>query len=115
MDSGRRSGSVASGRITRTVGMAGTALFLVFLVFLGLPGLARGNTCNGLLTIDYVGGPAFPFPGDVVRVRLTLGTGSINGGTKLVMTKVRFSLDCDDNFALTLPCTDEGSIIEYEG
>src|ERR1044071_4965591 len=55
------------------------------------------NSCNGLLTIDYVSGPNFAVPGDVVRVKLSLGTGSIQGGTKLTVNRVRFELDCDDN------------------
>jgi len=73
------------------------------------------NTCNGLITIDYVGGPDFALPGDVVRVKLTLGTGSIQGGTKLNVNRLRFDLDCDSNFTLGIPCTDEGMIAEYEG
>src|SRR5881296_2397424 len=73
------------------------------------------NTCNGLITIDYVSGPDFALPGDVVRVKLTLGTGSIQGGTKLNVNRLRFDLDCDSNFTLGIPCTDEGSKVEYEG
>ncbi|TMA50288.1 MAG: hypothetical protein E6J83_00555, partial [Deltaproteobacteria bacterium] len=81
----------------------------------GAPSIAAAKTCNGLLTIDYVMGPNFPRPGDVVRVRLTLGTGSIQGGTKLTVNRLRFDLDCDSNFTLGIPCTDEGAIVEYEG
>src|SRR5947208_1638706 len=81
----------------------------------GAPSIAAAKTCNGLLTIDYVMGPNFPRPGDVVRVRLTLGTGSIQGGTKLTVNRLRFDLDCNSNFALGIPCTDEGAIVEYEG
>src|SRR5213594_2362286 len=80
------------------------------------PAVVRAaNTCNGLITIDYVGGPQFAKPGDVVRVQLTLGTGSIQNGTKLTVNRLRFDLDCDSNFTLGIPCTDEGAIIEYEG
>src|SRR5439155_2141270 len=82
----------------------------------GAPSIAvAARTCNGLLTIDYVAGPNFAIPGDVVRVRLTLGTGSIQGGTKLTVNRLRFDLDCNSNFTLGIPCTDEGPIIEYEG
>jgi len=66
----------------------------------GVPSIAAAKTCNGLLTIDYVAGPNFPRPGDVVRVRLTLGTGSIQGGTKLTVNRLRFDLDCNSNFTL---------------
>src|SRR5947209_19990145 len=80
------------------------------------PGLAHAvNTCNGLITIDYVPGPDFALPGDVVRVKLTLGTGSITGGTKLNVNRLRFDLDCDSSMTLGIPCTDEGLKVEYEG
>ena len=59
----------------------------------GVPSIAAAKTCNGLLTIDYVAGPNFPRPGDVVRVRLTLGTGSIQGGTKLTVNRLTYALD----------------------
>ena len=89
---------------------------LALAVAAAAPGVARAvNTCNGLIMIDYVTGPNFVIPGDVVRVRLTLGTGSIQGGTKLTVNRVRFDLDCDSGFPLVTPCTDEGMIIEYEG
>ncbi len=76
---------------------------------------AQAQTCNGLTTIDYVSGPNFAVPGDVLRVRITLGTGSINGGTQLTIQRLKFELDCNSNFALGLPCTDEGAMVEYEG
>src|SRR5438128_9008144 len=76
------------------------------------PAVAHGATCNGLFTIDYVAGPIFVLPGDAVRVRLTLGTGSIQGGTQLTVNRLRFSLDCNSDFGLGIPCTDEGSIVE---
>src|SRR5437667_12586018 len=80
------------------------------------PGVARAvNTCNGLITIDYVGGPDFALPGDTVRVKLTLGTGSITGGSKLNVNRLRFDLDCDSGMTLGIPCTDEGMKVEYEG
>jgi hypothetical protein len=82
-----------------------------------LPSLVWGQaqTCNGLVTIDYVTGSNFAVPGDTLRVRLTLGTASINGGTQLTIQRLKFDLDCNSNFALGLPCTDEGSFVEYEG
>jgi hypothetical protein len=53
----------------------------------------QANTCNGIVTIDYVTGFNFAVPGDILRVRLTLGTGSINGGTQLTINRLRFQLD----------------------
>src|SRR5947199_2498355 len=89
---------------------------LAIAVSAAAPGVAHAvNTCNGLITIDYVAGPDFALPGDVVRVKLTLGTGSIQGGTKLNVNRLRFDLDCNSNFTLGIPCTDEGMIVEYEG
>jgi hypothetical protein len=108
-----RIGSTAAGTITGRVGLLGLALFLATIA---LPSAAGAvNTCNGLFTIDYVAGPAFALPGDTLRVRLTFGTASISGGTMLNLNRVRFDLDCNDNFALGVPCTDEGLQVEYEG
>jgi hypothetical protein len=72
-------------------------------------------TCNGLVTVDYVSGPNFAVVGDTLRVKLSLGTGSITGGTHVTIQKLRMDLDCNDNFPLALPCTDEGLMVEYEG
>src|SRR5207249_11901753 len=99
---------------------AGASILLLGLLAVAVSATATGvahavNTCNGLLTIDYGGGPDFALPGDVVRVKLTLGTGSIQGGTKLTVNRLRFDLDCNSNFTLGVPCTDEGMIVEYEG
>src|SRR5262245_20381841 len=81
-----------------------------------VPGTASGQaTCNGLTTIDYVSGPNFAVPGDVLRVQLSLGTGSINLGTQLTIQRLRFDLDCNSNFPLSFPCTDEGAFVQYEG
>src|SRR5437899_1746598 len=90
--------------VSMIVGVAGLA-----------PAVAHGATCNGLFTIDYVGGPNFALPGDTMRVRLTLGTGSIQNGTELRVNRLRFYLDCNSDLGLAVPCTDEGSIVEYEG
>jgi len=81
-----------------------------------LPIAAWANdTCNGFINIDYVGAPPVTPIGDVTRVRATLGTGSIQGGTKLTINSMQFNLDCNANFPLTPPCTDEGAIVQYEG
>ena len=73
------------------------------------------NTCGGFLSVDYSAAHEFSLPGDVVRVRLTFGAGSINGGTKLTVNRVRFDLDCDSTAPLGIGCTDEGAVIGYEG
>jgi hypothetical protein len=67
-------------------------------------------TCNGLLLIEYVS-----HVDNTVRVRVTLGTGDILGGTELTVEELQFELDCDSSFPLVPPCTDEGPVVEYEG
>jgi hypothetical protein len=100
-----------SGKVLST--LVGIGLFVASMA---LPRTAAAtNTCNGQFAIDYVAGPAFAIPGDVLRVRLTIGTASIQGGTQMTINRVRFDLDCNDNFALGVPCTDEGAQVEYEG
>src|SRR5262249_29255153 len=41
------------------------------------------DTCNGFINIDYVNGLPVNNIGDTVDVKITFGTGSIQGGTKL--------------------------------
>jgi hypothetical protein len=80
-----------------------------------LPPAARAaNTCNGFINIDYIGAPPVTPIGDTVRMRLSFGTGSILGGTKLTIESFQLNLDCNDNFPLTPPCTDEGAIVQFE-
>src|SRR5262245_59040278 len=114
---GVRMNSITTSRHSMIVaGRATRALVALGFLLACAPSTARAaNTCNGLLTIDYVGGPDFAIPGDIIRVRLTLGSGSIQGGTKLNINRLRFDLDCNANFALGLPCTDETMKVEYEG
>ena len=82
-----------------------------------LPRAASAAECNGFVQLTYPGfvGPAHV--GDTVRVRLTMFTGSITGGTlnQLTMRRIRFDLDCSEDFAVGLTCTDDGSVIQYEG
>ncbi len=98
--------------MTRLLGTGVLALALAA----QLPTAALANdTCNGFINFDYVGAPPVTPIGDVVRVRATLGTGSIQGGTKLTINSMQFNLDCNANFPLSPPCTDEGAIVQYEG
>ena len=96
---------------TRFVGLVLVALAIA------LPSPARAvNTCNSLFTIDYVPpGPQYAQTGDTLHVRLTLGAGSVQGGTAVTYHRVRFNLDCNSTFPLVLPCTDEGAIVQYQG
>jgi hypothetical protein len=84
---------------------------------LALPGGAHAqNSCNGFVSIAYgPSTPPFSDIGQVVTVRLTLGTGQIQGGSTMTVHNLRFELDCDSDFALGLNCTDDGAVIEYQG
>ena len=80
-----------------------------------LPGGAwADDTCNGFINIDYVGAPPVTNIGDTVRMKISFGTGSILGGSKLNIQSFQLNLDCNANFPLTPPCTDEGAIVQFE-
>jgi hypothetical protein len=75
--------------------------------------------CNGFIQIEYVSGANFPDINDVVRVRLTLGSGVITGATTPTFTlnRVRFDLACAVPPAPgAVPCTpDLGTPMAYNG
>jgi hypothetical protein len=87
-----------------------------FAVILAATSPARAqSTCNAFISIAYVSGPAFAVQNDIVRIRLTLGSGPIQGGTKGSINRVRFDLDCSADGPLGTGCTDDGAVIEYRG
>jgi hypothetical protein len=89
---------------------------LTIAALLALPGMARAqNTCNAFISFAYVAGQPFSKINDVVRVQLSLSTGTIQGGTKLNVNRLRFELDCDVDNPLGINCTDDGAVIQYEG
>jgi hypothetical protein len=92
---------------------------LVGLALLGVIGGARAwavdDTCNGLLDITYPGAPAVSQVGDVIAVKVSLGAGSVLGGTELKLTSLAFDLDCNPLDPLTPPCTDDGPVVSYLG
>ncbi len=104
-------------KVFRSGAMTAAVSFLMVLAAMAVaPRDAQAlNTCNAFLTIDYLSGPTFALPGDVYRVSLGVGTGSITGGTQMMINRVRFALDCSTAGSLGIPCTDDGSLIEYEG
>src|SRR6187402_2976696 len=79
------------------------------------PPAHAANTCNAFISIGYVTTQNFHDIGDQLRVVLTIGTGSINGGTQATVNRVRFELDCEAPFPLGLGCMDDGTIIKYLG
>src|SRR5215470_3871248 len=76
---------------------------------------AAQNTCEALLSISV--SPATPMAiGNTRTITLTLGAGTpIIGGTKVTINQVRYDLDCDATFPLTVPCADQGNIMNYQG
>src|SRR5579862_2821726 len=106
---------------TRTVP---TLLVLQLAVLLSIvattaPSPARANSCNGFVFMDLITGTPFLVPGTAPSnegtVMLSLGTGSMVGASQMTINRVRYELDCNANFPVGIPCTDQGDIFSYEG
>jgi len=96
----------------------------VFSLVVGLPsGALALNSCNGVVQFSYLSGKNYPQPvppgtdsDDLLTVQLTLGTGTIQGGTVLNLHQVNFDLDClTGTNGGTTSCTDDGAVIQYGG
>src|SRR5713101_1320994 len=90
------------------------------LVFVGLTAalptaVEAISSCHVFTAIDYVAGPTFGLQGDTYKVKVSLFTGAISGGTKVTVNRVRFNLDCTDATLGLINCTDLGAIISYTG
>ena len=93
-----------------------TALAVALLATTAARALAQpANGCTMQLGLDYVAAQSVAAPGDVVRTRLTLGTGAIQGGTTLTVQALRFFLQCKANGSRLLPCTQDGAVVAYGG
>ncbi len=93
-----------------------TVAFLLLAASALLPTTARAaSTCNTFISLDYPTAAQFTILDEIVRIRLVLGSGSINGGTEVDIKRVRFELDCNADDPLALNCTDDGAVIEYQG
>src|SRR5579862_5642942 len=81
------------------------------------------NSCNGVVQFSYTAGKNFPQPvppgtdsDDLLTVQLTLGAGTIQGGTVLNLHQVNFDLDClTGTNGGTSSCSDDGAVIAYGG
>src|SRR5882724_5913952 len=114
-----RTGRCTRCRLTRALPTPlrylGLALVLLGLTAALPTAVEAVNTCNTFAAIDYTAGPNFGLQGDTYTVKLSLFTGSITGGTKVTVNRVRFNLDCTDGTAGQLNCTDLGASISYTG
>jgi hypothetical protein len=91
---------------------------LAVALFAAMPGWSLGDvgeTCQIQLSLDYLAGKTEAVPGDLVRTRITLGTGAIQGGTTLTVEVLRYFLQCDADASRLLPCDQDGAIVAYGG
>src|SRR5437867_1659229 len=89
----------AGGVVVASVSLA----LLIFATAIVLPTTAEAvNSCNGALQLNYVSPtPSFPDIGSLVKIELTIGAGTITGGTTLTVTAVRHDLACKQAGSLT--------------
>ena len=87
------------------------------------------DTCNAADEVSYPTAPAFSAVGDTLRVRITLGAGSIsssdptscgfpgNPACNVTINKVRFELACSQDSGLGIPCTTDDAtlVVRYLG
>jgi hypothetical protein len=76
------------------------------------------DECNGFINISYPGSPPGPQNvGDILRVQIDLGTGTITGGplNTLSMFSFGFDLSCADPPGPTPNCLTEGPVATYLG
>ena len=68
-----------------------TTAFLLVVACALLPTAARAaSTCNTFISFDYPTAAPFTVVDEIVRIRLTLGSGPINGGTEVNVNRMRF-------------------------
>ena len=71
-------------------------------------------SCRGRSQLSYTLAPSSSSVGDVIQVGIRLGAGSIDGGTALAVSRVRFNLDCDSS-NVGIDCHDDGPVVSYQG
>ena len=96
--------------------LARTCLYILAITIALVPvaAFAQVRSCNGAIELNYPIGNNFAIPGDVYRIDVHLGAGTIAGGDTLTVNRLRFELDCT-NPTLGIPCTDEGALVSYSG
>ena len=73
-------------------GGAVAAFFCAVLALSASPAFPQVFSCNGLVNLDYPDAPACVPIGDVLTVKITIGTGAIQGGTELTIDRLRFDM-----------------------
>jgi hypothetical protein len=96
-------------RFLSLLGLASMALSTI------LPSVAAAqfSTCHGSVAI-LISPQELPI-GQKATITLALRTGSIENGSQIRISRVRYDLDCNANFPLGIPCTDQGDIFSYQG
>jgi hypothetical protein len=72
------------------------------------------STCNTFINIG-VAPPGVVDVGGTKTITLDVGAGGIQGGTQVTINRLKYDLDCDGDFALGIPCTDQGDVFRYVG
>src|SRR5213593_4839827 len=81
----------------RTFVLARRAAMLTALIVgatTGAMAIPEANSCNATSDLIYPAATQFSTIGETVRVRVSLGAGTVTGGTMLVINRVRFDLAC---------------------
>jgi hypothetical protein len=71
-------------------------------------------TCGAFIAIG-ISPPGIVDVGGTKTITLDVGAGAIQGGLQVTINRLKYDLDCDADFALGLPCTDQGAVFAYAG
>src|SRR5262245_15357657 len=71
-------------------------------------------TCNTFIAIG-IAPPGVVPVGGTKTITLSVGADGILGGTQVTINRLKYDLDCDADFALGIPCTDQGAVFAYVG
>ncbi len=102
----------SSRRSRRTLSALGSLAVLIGGI--GLSTRANAASCNAFVAIG-VSPPGTVAVGGTKTITITMSTDGIDTGTHVTVNRVKYDLDCDANFALGIPCTDQGDVFSYVG
>jgi hypothetical protein len=94
-----------------------TILALGLALVAGIPRAQAADECNGFINISYPGAAPVQKIGDVLTVKIDLGSGTITGGplNTLTINSFGFDLSCADPPGPTPNCPSEGAVAAYNG